>query len=56
MQFVADQGVRHVFMVPGGGAMHLVDSLGKNSNIEYICNLHEQASAMSAEAYGRYTK
>jgi len=22
LQFVAEQGVRHVFIVPGGGAMH----------------------------------
>jgi acetolactate synthase-1/2/3 large subunit len=54
-QFVADQGVKHVFMVPGGGAMHLVDSLGRNPNIEYVCNLHEQASAIAAEAYARVT-
>jgi acetolactate synthase I/II/III large subunit len=54
-QFVENQGVKHVFMLPGGGAMHLVDSIGKNPNIEYICNLHEQAAAIAAESYGRYT-
>lgn len=54
-QFVADQGVKHVFMLPGGGAMHLVDSLGKCPNIEYVCNLHEQAATIAAESYGRYT-
>jgi acetolactate synthase-1/2/3 large subunit len=54
-RFIADQGVRHVFMLPGGGAMHLVDSLGKCPDIEYVCNLHEQAAAIAAEAYGRYT-
>lgn len=54
-QFIANQGVKHVFMLPGGGAMHLVDSLGKCSNIEYVCNLHEQAATIAAEAYGRYT-
>ncbi len=55
MQFIADQGVKHVFMVPGGGAMHLNDSLGKQKDIEYVCNLHEQAAAIAAESYGRYT-
>ena len=29
IQFVAEQGVKHVFMLPGGGAMHLNDSLGQ---------------------------
>ncbi len=55
VQFIADQGVKHVFMIPGGGAMHLNDSLGKQKDIQYICNLHEQASAIAAEAYARIT-
>jgi acetolactate synthase I/II/III large subunit len=54
-RFIADQGVKHVFMVPGGGAMHLNDSLGKCLDIKYICNLHEQACAIAAEAYARVT-
>lgn len=53
-RFLESKGVRHVFMLPGGGAMHLVDSLGK-SKIEYICCLHEQAAAIAAEAYGQHT-
>jgi acetolactate synthase-1/2/3 large subunit len=28
VNFVADQGVKHVFLVTGGGAMHLNQSLG----------------------------
>jgi acetolactate synthase-1/2/3 large subunit len=55
VQFVAKQGVKHVFMLPGGGAMHLNDSLGRCPEIEYVCNLHEQASAIAAEAYARVT-
>jgi acetolactate synthase-1/2/3 large subunit len=55
IQFIADQGVKHVFMVPGGGAMHLNDSLGKCQDIEFVCNLHEQASAIAAEAYAQVT-
>ena len=53
-QFIKSKGVRHVFMLPGGGAMHLVDSLG-NSGMEYICCQHEQAAAIAAEAYGQHT-
>ncbi len=53
--FLAGRGVRHVFMLPGGGAMHLVDSLGRCAGLEYVSNLHEQASAVAAEAYARVT-
>lgn len=53
-QFIKEQGIEHVFMLPGGGAMHLVDSLG-NSGIDYVCCLHEQAAAIAAEAYGQHT-
>jgi acetolactate synthase I/II/III large subunit len=52
---VADLGVRHIFMLPGGGAMHLNDSVGRCPDIEFVCNLHEQASAIAAEAYARVT-
>jgi len=48
-------GVRHIFMVTGGGAMHLNDSIGK-SEIRYICTQHEQAAAMAAEAYARISE
>ncbi|MFC1952554.1 thiamine pyrophosphate-binding protein [Chloroflexota bacterium] len=54
-QRVAGEGVRHVFLLPGGGAMHLVDSLGRCRDIEYICSLHEQACAIAADAYSQYT-
>jgi acetolactate synthase I/II/III large subunit len=50
---LADWGVRHIFLVTGGGAMHLNDSIGKEPRIQYVCNHHEQASAMAAEGYAR---
>lgn len=52
--FLKMQGAKDVFMLPGGGAMHLVDSLGK-SGLHYVCMLHEQAAAIAAEAYGQHT-
>ena len=55
MQFVAEQGVRAVFMLPGGGAMHLNESLGRRTDLEFIANLHEQAAAIAAEAYAKVT-
>jgi acetolactate synthase I/II/III large subunit len=53
--FLADYGVRHVFLVSGGGAMHLNDAFGREKRIQYICNHHEQACAMAAEGYARVT-
>ncbi len=50
---LVEYGVQHVFMITGGGAMHLNDSIGKCRDIEYICNHHEQASAIAAEGYAR---
>ena len=53
IQTLAGWWVRHIFMVSGGGAMHLNDSIGKEARITYICNHHEQAAAMAAECYAR---
>ncbi len=55
IQFVANQGIKHVFLVTGGGAMHLNDALSRCSEIEFVCNLHEQASAIAAENYSKGT-
>lgn len=52
---LADRGVRHVFMVTGGGAMFLNNAFGSEPRLRYICNHHEQASAMAAEGYARVT-
>ena len=52
---IADLGVKHVFMLTGGGAMHLNDSLGQQPGIEYVCTSHEQAAAMAAESYAKVT-
>ena len=52
-QRITDYGIKHVFMVTGGGAMHLNHSLGTHKDLECIFNHHEQACAMGAEAYYR---
>ena len=46
-------GVRHVFMLTGGGAMHLNDAMGRVDGLQYVCCHHEQALAMAAESYTR---
>jgi len=48
-------GVRHVFMITGGGAMHLNDSLGKHPSLKCVFHHHEQACAIAAEGYSRVT-
>ncbi|MEO6908122.1 MAG: thiamine pyrophosphate-binding protein, partial [Abditibacteriaceae bacterium] len=50
---LAGYGIRHVFMVTGGGAMHLNDAFGRCKEMQYICCHHEQACAMAAESYFR---
>jgi acetolactate synthase-1/2/3 large subunit len=55
MGFIARQGVKHVFLVTGGGAMHLNDALARCSDLTFICNHHEQASAIAAENYSKAT-
>lgn len=54
MHFLEEKGIGQCFMLPGGGAMHLVDSLG-HSEIAYICFQHEQGAAIASEAYGQHT-
>ena len=53
LQFVTGLGVKHVFLVPGGGAIHLNDSLARRKDITFVCSLHEQASAIAAENYAK---
>lgn len=54
-QAVADFGIRHVFMLTGGGAMHLNHSFGTDPRLTCVFTHHEQALAMAAEAYYRLT-
>lgn len=53
--FLVGRGLRDIFLLPGGGCMHLVDSVGKRRELNYVCCLHEQACAFAAEAYGEYS-
>ena len=48
-------GIRHVFMVTGGGAMHLNDAIGRCEGLTYVCCHHEQACTMAADSYYRLT-
>ncbi|MBV9495786.1 MAG: thiamine pyrophosphate-binding protein [Acidobacteria bacterium] len=54
-QTLADHGIRDVFLVTGGAAMHLNDALGREKRLSYVCCHHEQACAMAAASYYRLT-
>ena len=55
VRYLRDQGINKVFAIQGGGSARLIDAIGSTEGIEYICNQHEQASAMSADGYARVT-
>ncbi len=54
IQFISKIGVDYIFLLPGGGSMHLVDSVGRNKEITPVCFLHEQAAAIAADGYAQY--
>ncbi len=51
--FLVEKGVKHMFTVTGGGAMHLNDAFGHKEGLTCIYNHHEQACAIAAEGYAR---
>lgn len=53
INYLAELGIHQVFYVPGGGAMHLNDSLGAHPQVEAVSMIFEQGAAIAAEAYAR---
>jgi len=53
VKFFEDKGVENIFLLSGGMMMHLLDSVSKSEKIKYVCNHHEQACSIAAEAYAR---
>lgn len=54
--FLVSHGITDCFTVTGGGAMHLNDAFGHKDGLHCTYNHHEQASAIAAEAYARYSR
>src|SRR5688572_1638863 len=50
---LADHGIRDVFLVTGGGAMHLNDAIGRCERLHYMACHHEQACTIAAQGYYR---
>jgi acetolactate synthase-1/2/3 large subunit len=52
-QRLSEEGVRTVFGMSGGAAVHLFDSFRSHPNIDVVATTHEQAAAMAADGYAR---
>jgi len=55
MLHLKSQNVKEVFFVPGDANVHLIDSLGRDGELNYTCNQTEEAASMAAEAYSKLT-
>lgn len=53
IKFIERLGTTHVFVISGGGCIHLIDSVGKTKKMKFVCNHHEQACVIAAEGYAR---
>ncbi len=54
-KFLVENGVRDLFLISGGGMMHMLDSVSQEPGLNLVFNLNEQASAICAESYGQFT-
>lgn len=54
--FVAQLGVRHVFLISGGAVAHLVDSVARHPGLQHICTQHEQGAGAAADGYSRISR
>src|SRR3989339_633766 len=53
IDYIYKNGTDTIFTLAGGGAMFLNDAVACHKKMKYVCNHHEQASAMAAEAYAK---
>ena len=53
--FLVQQNVKDIFLISGGGMMHLLDSISQNDHLNLICNLNEQATSICADSYAQIT-
>jgi len=52
-RFLAEQHIKHAFVVSGGASLHLIHSIAETPGTSYVCPQHEQAGAMAADGYAR---
>src|ERR1700728_753063 len=54
VECLENEGVTHVFGIPGEENIRLMEALSKSS-IDYVLTRHEQGASFMAEVYGRLT-
>lgn len=54
VHFLADLGLKEVFVVTGGYAVNIIDSFHHEPRLKHICVNHEQVAVMAAEGYSRF--
>lgn len=53
VDFLAKQGVTHVFGLTGGAVVHMFDSAARSGKVDPVFTHHEQAASFAAEGYAR---
>lgn len=53
VDFLARQGVTHVFGLTGGAVVHMFDSAARSGKVAPVFTHHEQAASFAAEGYAR---
>lgn len=56
MKRIEEEGVKHVFYVPGGQCVYLTDALRRNENLQGVSMHHEQSASMAALSYSLYNE
>lgn len=48
---LAQNNIKHIFLITGRGILYLTDAIAKNPDIEGVCTFHEQGASYAAMAY-----
>jgi acetolactate synthase-1/2/3 large subunit len=54
VDYLEKRGVKHIFLLPGGGNMYLVDAALQNENMVAFPMAHEQSVGVAADAYAQW--
>ena len=54
-ELLVKHGISELFMLTGGGAMHLNDAFGRAPGLRKVFTHHEQSAAIAAESFARLT-
>lgn len=54
-KFLVSNGIKDLFLISGGGMMHMLDSVARQKDLNLVFNLNEQASGICADSYAQYS-